>query len=108
MNAVALVFDSNQQVVPQGACLRSGVFTGKVIRDMVMVYSFRSTSISTGAPGAWLESGAPVNWNVPGAAFPLAPAQSFAVDPRCGMQERNSESVEEDQVVGGLRRLAHV
>jgi hypothetical protein len=56
-------------------------------------------------PGAWLESAAPVNWNVPGAAFPLAPAQSFNVDPRCGMQERNSESVEEDQVVAAGWRL---
>jgi hypothetical protein len=56
-------------------------------------------------PGVWLESSPPVNWNVPGAALPQAPPPSFEVDPRCGAQERYSESPEEDQVAGAGWRI---
>ncbi len=50
-------------------------------------------------PGAWLETTPPVNWNTPGASLPPAPAPFGSPDPRCGAQERPSESPEEDEVV---------
>ena len=50
-------------------------------------------------PGAWLETSPPTNWNTPGADLPTAPAPYVSPDPRCGAQERSSESPEEDQVV---------
>jgi hypothetical protein len=56
-------------------------------------------------PGAWLENSPPANWNSPGAAVPTAPPPSGDVDPRCGAQERTSESAEEDQVIGAGWRL---
>jgi hypothetical protein len=56
-------------------------------------------------PGEWLESSPPVNWNVAGAAVPQAPPPSFEIDPRCGAQERYSESPEEDQVAGAGWRI---
>jgi hypothetical protein len=46
-----------------------------------------------------------MNWNMPGAAVPQAPAPRFEVDPRCGAQERYSESPEEDQVEGAGWRI---
>jgi hypothetical protein len=57
-------------------------------------------------PGDWLEQAAPDNWNQPGMAVPAAP-QPYAADfdPRCGEQERASESPEEDQVVAQGWRL---
>jgi hypothetical protein len=54
---------------------------------------------SADEPGAWLEASPVVNWNAPGAAVPAAPPRHPEVDPRCGAQERTSESEEEDQVV---------
>jgi LppP/LprE lipoprotein len=56
-------------------------------------------------PGAWLETPAPANWNSPGAAVPTAPPPYGDIDPRCGAQERTSESPEEDQVVAAGWRL---
>jgi len=50
-------------------------------------------------PGDWLETSPPMNWNAPGASLPTAPASYVSPDPRCGSQERPSESPEEDQVV---------
>ena len=56
-------------------------------------------------PGAWLETSPPTNWNAPGATIPIAPPTNADIDPRCGAQERTSESAEEDQVVGAGWRL---
>src|SRR5258708_39012579 len=56
-------------------------------------------------PGVWLETSPPANWNTPGAAVPTAPPPNGDIDPRCGAQERTSESAEEDQVVGAGWRL---
>jgi hypothetical protein len=56
-------------------------------------------------PGAWLETSPPPNWNSPGAAVPSAPQPNADIDPRCGAQERSSESPEEDQVVEAGWRL---
>jgi hypothetical protein len=50
-------------------------------------------------PGAWLEAAQPANWNLPGADVPAAPAPTGDIDPRCGAQERPSESPEDDDVV---------
>lgn len=50
-------------------------------------------------PGAWLETQPLTNWNTPGADIPNAPPPTGDADPRCGSQERGSESPEEDQVV---------
>ena len=50
-------------------------------------------------PGAWLETSPPANWNLSGAALPVASAARFETDPRCGAQERPAESPEEDAVV---------
>jgi len=52
----------------------------------------------TDGPGAWLENSPPLNWNTPGADVPMAPPPYVDPDPRCGAQERQSESPEEDQV----------
>jgi len=49
--------------------------------------------------GDWLESTPPVSWNSPGDSLPAAPAPYVSPDPRCGAQERPSESPEEDQVI---------
>jgi LppP/LprE lipoprotein len=56
-------------------------------------------------PGAWLETSPPANWNVPGAALPLAPPPRLETDPRCTAQERPAESPEEDKVVAAGWRL---
>jgi hypothetical protein len=58
------------------------------------------------SPGDWLEQAVPDNWNQPGAGVPAAPqAYVPGPDPRCGQQERTSESPEEDQVVAQGWRL---
>ncbi len=65
---------------------------------LLIVLSFLEPSTDPG-PGAWLETSPPANWNTPGADVPSAPAPYVSPDPRCGAQERPSESPEEDQVV---------
>jgi hypothetical protein len=50
-------------------------------------------------PGAWLETSPPANWNAPGDDIPTPPEPYVSPDPRCGAQERPSESPEEDEVV---------
>jgi hypothetical protein len=57
------------------------------------------------APGDWLETSPLLNWNAAGAPVPPAPAPSGDIDPRCGSQERTSESAAEDQVVVAGWRL---
>jgi hypothetical protein len=56
-------------------------------------------------PGDWLEQATPSNWNQPAASVPAAPASTGDTDPRCGAQERSSESPVEDQVVAAGWRL---
>lgn len=69
---------------------------------------------STGAhmiedgPGAWLEIQPLTNWNTPGADIPVAPPPMGNTDPRCGSQERGSESAEEDQVVAAGWQIYNV
>lgn len=48
--------------------------------------------------GAWLETRPLAVWNTSGADVPIAPPSQGDPDPRCGSQERSSESPEEDQV----------
>ena len=45
------------------------------------------------------------NWNVPGADVPAAPGSTGASDPRCGAQQRPSESPEDDDVINAGWRL---
>ncbi|MGI9145448.1 MAG: LppP/LprE family lipoprotein [Chloroflexota bacterium] len=72
---------------------------------LVMALGWLPATAQAPTPGAWLEGSPPPNWNVPGAAVPAAPPAHAEIDPRCGAQERTSESAEEDQVVDAGWRL---
>jgi hypothetical protein len=67
---------------------------------LLLAASYQSVSADPDpGSGAWLEAATPTNWNTPGADLPTAPAPYVSPDPRCGAQERPSESPEEDQVM---------
>jgi len=90
----------------RGSLLTPRAISGALL-CLTLVASIPPTASAAQAPGpgAWLEAAPLMNWNSPGAAVPTAPAPYGDLDPRCGAQERTSESAEEDQVVAAGWRL---
>jgi hypothetical protein len=85
---------------------RRAFITGVLVCLILGAFGFPLTAAAQDpGPGAWLETSPPANWNSPGAAVPTAPPPYGDINPRCGAQERTSESPEEDQVVEAGWRL---
>jgi hypothetical protein len=90
-------------------CVRS-VRVGAILCGVVLLCGVllgRPVSARAQGAGDWLAQAVPDNWNQPtNMGVPTAPQPNVAdVDPRCGEQERSSESPEEDQVVAQGWRL---